>query len=220
MELNGLNVKTDDVGKIHFFYPDFVIKDELTFSDLDNKIIWVGKKKDKEWLERNTKDFINTTGIPDLVFDRESWVDLALVRAKARNSKSNILKSAEDLDDEDFFNHLKIFTVTKKWELKYDESETIYNLFKALVSSRGEAIQFYFRLIDNYPPAIIESSLLTFLVRVKNINEQNVSPEYMRLLKQANQVMKDKIKGAVMNLSRSTVLRDELSMLNLITDLR
>lgn len=209
-----------DVGLISFFYPKFVVRYELSFLDLSNNVIYTGRKVTKEYLQRNTKSFISLSGIPDIAFDREAQVNLVLSRIKSRYSKDTILNSSNDLGDEEFNDYLKVFYLTKKWLISSDEEVSIYSLFESLVDGRHQALTVLLKLLDLYPPQVIESSLLTFLQRVVNVSEQIVNPNYHRLLKQANQIFGLKIKPATISLGSNNSLRTDLGLFNLLLDLR
>ena len=61
-------VKVQDVNLLKFFYPSFYIKSELSYSDKDRNVIYVGpvRKQLKNYLETLFKEYISTAGPVDI----------------------------------------------------------------------------------------------------------------------------------------------------------
>lgn len=219
----GKTIRISDPYILKFFYPDFLVKEDLTYSDRDNKIIYVGKsRKDlKDYLSRNTKCFINTVGNPDLDFtNREKVVEWAF-GVKGKQVSPKIQEQVSNIDDEYFLYLLKIYWVTGRWVAESANPDvSVYNLFQASVSSTKSALQIYFKLVEDQPARIVESSFITFLSRIYNLEDQSVSPGYLKLLKSALNKYGPKVKPAVYKLALRHDGREELAFIDLITDLR
>lgn len=219
----GKTVKVNDPYLLKFFYPNFQVKEELTYSDRDVDVIYVGKlRKDlKEYLGRNTHRFINTVGVPDLDFNNRDAVLEWAYKCKGKEVTDKIKEQVKNLDDEFFLYLLKIYWITERWVGESNSSDvSVYNLFQSSVSSVKTALQIYFKLVEEQPARIVESSFITFLSRIYNIEDQSVSPGYLKLLKAALNKYGPKVKPAVYKLALRHDGREELAFIDLITDLR
>lgn len=219
----GKTVKIKDPYLLKFFYPDFQVKEELTYTDRDAKIIYVGKSRRdlRDYLASNTEQFINTVGVPDIDFNnKEKVVEWAF----ARNGKvptAKIIEQVKNMDDEYFLYLLKIYWVTARWVGESSESDvSVFDLFVASTSSVKQSLQIYFSLIEEQPARVVESSFITFLSRIHNIEDQSVSPGYLKLLKSALNKYGPKVKPAVYKLALRHDSREEFAFIDLITDLR
>lgn len=219
----GKTVKIKDPYMLKFFYPDFQVKEELSYSDRDNSIIYVGKsvRNLHDYLYRNTKQYINTAGSPDYDFqNREQIVEWAY-KQKEKKLPEKVKAQVKDFDDEYFMYVLKIFWVSGRWVGETGDGEvSVYNLFQSSVSSLKSSLQIYFKLLDYQPARVVESSFITFLSRIHNIEDQAVNPGYMKLLKQALSKYGTKVKPAVYKLALRKDSREELAFIDLLTDLR
>ena len=80
--------------------------------------------------------------------------------------------------------------------LKEEESST-FQLFKSLLGSKIDLQKEYFTLLETQSPKVIASSVLTFLIKVKEQNLSNCTPTYKKLLNSAYLKFGSKIKPAV-----------------------
>lgn len=221
--MEGKTVRIKDPYLLKFFYPDYQVRDELTYSDRDVKVIYVGKsQKDLVgYLSRNTKSFINTVGVPDIDFNnKEQIVEWAYAK-KGKSAPAKVIEQAKNSDDDYFLYLLKVFWITGRWECEDEESEvTVYSLFQSTVQSLKQEIQTYFKLVEIMPARVVESSFITFLSRIYNIDDQNVSNGYLKLLKTALGKYGPKVKPAVYKLALRHDGNEQMAFLDLITDLR
>lgn len=219
----GKTVRIKDPYILKFFYPDFQVREELSYSDQDNSIIYIGKsvRNLNDYLYRNTKRFINTVGNPDIDFqNREQVVEWAF-KQKEKKLTEKVKAQVKDFDDEYFMYVLKIFWVSGRWVGETGDGEvSVYNLFQSSVSSLKSSLQIYFKLLENQPARVVESSFITFLSRIHNIEEQSVNPGYLKLLKQALAKYGTKVKPAVYKLALRKDQKEELAFIDLLTDLR
>lgn len=219
----GRTVKVSDPYMLKFFYPDFQVREELTYSDKDLCIIYVGKSRRdlKDYLGRNTKKFINTVGVPDLDFSNKEQILEWAFKCKDKVVSQKIQEQVKNLDDEYFLYLLKIYWITGRWAGESNSSDvSVYNLFQSSTTSIKNALQIYFKLVESQPARIVESSFITFLSRIYNIEDQSVSPGYLKLLKSALNKYGPKVKPAVYKLALRHDSREELAFIDLITDLR
>lgn len=221
--LRGKVVNIENPELLQFFYPEFQIKDNLSFQDKDRKIIYIGRvrNKIKEYLNRKTKSYISTVGRVDIDLEEDDKLLEIVYKMKDRKLYKKVKKSIEMLDREELVYALKVFWITGDWIYDYEEDDlTMYNLFKGTTSSMKELLQIYFQLLGKYPFYMIESSFITFLQRTLDIEDQDISPVYRRLLKSFNSKSGDKLKNSMMKYVQKSSLREELRFLDLLINLR
>ena len=80
--------------------------------------------------------------------------------------------------------------------LKEEETGT-FQLFRSLIGSKVDLEKEYFHLLETMSPKVISSSVLTFLLKVKDQNFNNCSPSYKKLLNSAYLKFGSKIKPAI-----------------------
>lgn len=219
----GKTVKVSDPYLLRFFYPDFQVVTEITYSELDRDVIYAGasRKNLVNFLSKNTRRFINTVGTPDMDFANKEQIAKWVFSKKGKTPTEKQIETIKNQDDDFFMYSLKVFWITGKWVGGSEESDTtMFDLFQASVSSLKDVLKIYFKLVENLPPQVVESSFLTFLSRVHNLDDQSVNPHYLRLLKQALMRWGPKVKPAVYKLALRKDGSPELAFLDLITDLR
>lgn len=219
----GKVVKVVDPNLITFFYPTFKIRTELSILDRDLDIIYVGPMKRGliDQLSSGTKRFISTVGVPDIdLTNRESALKW-LFSKSGKEPPVDLVEQAKTYDDDYFYFCMKVYWITGRWVgLKSDSDITLYSLFSSTSESLRKTIETYYKLIEDIPTKVVEASFLTFLSRVKNLEEQNAKPGYMKLLKVCDGKFGQKIKPAVYKIATREGLRDELLFIDLITELR
>lgn len=218
----GKTVKCD-IGLISFFYPDYIPVTEVSFLNMEDKVIYVGKWKAGlvEKLRANTKEFINTVGKPEVDFSNRTTL-IEFVYAKWKREVPKKLRDLiSELSDDEFIYSCKCLWVSGKWPYSVDENEmTVYNLFLSMNDSVQENLRVLIALLDKYPTPVIASSFVTFLSRVMDLDAQEVNPRYKQVLKQFYQRSANKIKPAVRRYSLMGDVRQEVALVDLILQVR
>lgn len=219
----GKTIKVFDYGIISFFYPDFIVKTDISVMDKDLNVIYIGRYKNnlKKLLEENTKNYISTVGTPDLDFtNAENILDWVLEK-KDKQKTDKMKESLQNLDYNTLVNNIKIFWITNRWNCNEDDSTTLFDLFSSSVDGIKSFITTYFNVLNNYSPNLVESSFLTFLLRVTTIEEQQVKVGYLKLLKKAQSKYGNKIKLSVLkNSTLDNSIDRRVRFLKLIFSLR
>ena len=94
----------------------------------------------------------------------------------------------------------------------------MYNLYKDTVGPVKDLLETYFKLLQTYPHPVIEASFYTFLQRALDIENQEVSPGYKKLLKTFYAKSSNKIKPALYTYAKSS--QTELDFVNMLLSLR
>ena len=194
-------VKVSDPGLIQFFYPNIVVRDELTIMDRENEVLYVGKMrpKFKQYLTIGCKHYISVVGAVDVDYTNSEILVKWVYNKRGKEPPSTVLEMVKNIDLSYTEYLCKIYYLTGHWIAKADNiEESLFTLFQATVGSTKDLLSVYFKLREVYPYEVIQASVLTFLSRVMTIQDQSVSPSYMMLLKQAYQRYGTKIRGVVL----------------------
>jgi hypothetical protein len=221
--LIGKTVKINDLDLLSYFYPGFERREKITLLDSDKRVIYTGRMQSdlEKTLRIGTREFINTVGHPDVdLSDRESLLNFVYSK-HGKSVPKSVLAHVDDLDDTDFLTSVKIVWVVGVWPHPIsEEAASIYDLFQGSIGSTVGCLHTYFVLCELYPPIVLESSFLTFLLRAKNPDDQNVKPGYLKLLKTLYSQCGAKIKSAAMELAESPKVLPELRFVSLVMGLR
>lgn len=207
--LIGKTVKIKNVALLEFMYPDFIVKDKLFF-DNDNKIIYTGKLRNnlKDYLKKNTKEFINTVGPYDIDLD-DREILLEFVYSKyGKEPKESVKEVLLNASDEDFYSYIKSYWIIGKSKLdKIDV--TIFDLYKNITKPKNEILKILFKLFQHYNPIMIESSIITFIEKAINYSEINASGYYLKILKEFHDKNKNKLKSILL---KYNAMDDDIKM--------
>lgn len=215
-------IKTNDIGLVAFFNPDYIILSEVSYMNKRDKVIYIGAMKDKikNYLEANTASYISLVGAAEKDFSKkESWLRWVLTN-KGWDLQIDVQERFLGLDDGHFYRELKHYWLTGKITFENADKITFYDLFKSTLQPLSEMLKIYYNLIDNNNIAIVEASFLTFLSRVYRWEEQAVSPGYLRLLNQAFSKYGDRIKAAVTKYFKQSSYDKNMRLIRLFMDLR
>lgn len=163
--MNGKVVRIKDSSLLSFLYPDYKMRTELSLSDYNQKIIYLGKpvKDLKLYLKRITPNFISLVGKPDIdVYDNLALLKWAY-QHKGKDESRIKQEELEMLSDEEFFDKFKLFWVLGVWPTVQQDEVNLYTLFSNFSGNLKELIITAFQLQEKVPYRILESSLLTFL---------------------------------------------------------
>jgi hypothetical protein len=208
---------------IQFFYPEYQIREELNFRDVNNKIIYVGKMRNNldNFLREHTKSYISTIGKVDVNLDDEYEL-LEFVYSKyGKRVTKKVKRTVDMMDEEDFIYCIKTFWLTGEWVYYLEDEElSMFDLFLSTTKSTIEMLETYFNLLDKYPYYMVESSFFTFLQRSRDYEEQDVSDGYKRLLHNFNDKSGSVLKSSIIKYMKKGEMEDRLRFLSLLLSLR
>lgn len=178
-------VKISDIELLQYFYPNFLVKETLFF-DNENNIIYKGNMKPniKEYLKRNTKNFISLVGIPERDLDnKDSLLDFVYEKHN-KVPKDKVREIIKNMSDLEFKNYIKSYWVSGSSILDKDCDVNIFDLYKAMVVSPQEAMKVYTKMIGFYNSRVILRSLETFIEKAVDVeNVVSKSGIYLNLLR-------------------------------------
>lgn len=216
-------VNVENPELLQFFYPDYIIKNEVSKLDRDNKIIYTGsmKSKIKNYLGRNCKEFISTVGKMDIDLMRDLELINFVYSDRGRKVPKKVKNNLDMLDREEIEYCCKVFWMCGKWVYNEGDDEiTVFNLFKSMNEPLQKMVEVYIELINKYPFYMVESSFMTFLQRLEDIDEQQISGYYKKVLKIFKSKSGDKVKKSVLKYVKDVELEERLRFLNLLLNLR
>lgn len=200
--LEGKTVLCPDPKRLSFFYPDFRVTSLLSEWTLDKKVIYNGRFYGglENDLKLYTKSFISLVGKPEITLSSSSdWLRFAYQRHNKQIPKY-VLEVFDSLDEDEIWFAIKSVWVSGKWPLATLPSERIFTLFQASSKSFIELLRQYYTLVEEYPLGYVESSFLTFLLKVKDAKElstDEVSPRYLQVLRNVNSRVRTKLPYAI-----------------------
>ena len=137
--------------------------------------------------------YIILSEFADMILQKPSeYISVFFPSLKEKSEQYN------NYDLETFLPLLKQYYILQKKPpiLKEEESGT-FQLFRSLVGSKQDLQKEYFNLLEITNIKVISSSVLTFLLKVKEQNYNNCSSSYKKLLNSAYLKFGSKIKPAV-----------------------
>lgn len=130
---------------------------------------------------------------------------------------TNIL---EDIDEDIFIEQCKIYWVTGKWYIKeLDNENSFLDFINNINMSKRDMMESYFNVVANTRPYRIESSFLTFLLRVKDQDFKNISFNYVNKVKSFNGKKYQQAIDGINKSLDSNIDNYELRLLNMIMNI-
>lgn len=219
MSLINKTIKIKNLDILSFFYPGYVKRTTISIADKDLDVIFVGEY-DKNLLPRlikGTKSFINTVGPHNVdLSDYSGWVRFV---SEAIGKKEPPDKIYKNMSEHEFFNWLKLSYMEGKWR-HLGEGASLFNYFKTFSEDIASNIRTLIETIDSSSDSVTESGFLTFLGRVNSLEEQAVSPAYLKLLTEYSKQFPIQKIQSVIKETYSKGLKPSLRMLDFILELR
>lgn len=185
--LSGKTVSTSLPDQLQILLPSFkVIQDTQPYPYVPNAL-YIGPNQPslRKKLHSNHQNVVQVTKNGEIQLETPSqWVSLALINhSRKLTERQAVILDALSLDDSKEIIQSALI-LGKVTGLPTDENVSIYELFQTLPGPQTELIRTLLTLLEHQPTPIIESSLLTMILRVKDLEEQEVSPKYRKLLEQ------------------------------------
>lgn len=197
VDLFRKKVSISDPTILQFFYPHFyIITDFKQPIDYSQGVVYKGTITDSiiSKLELLTSGrYILLSDFPEITLQKPS--DFIITFFPALADKAEIYNSYEL---EDFILIMKQYYILQRKIPVIKEDETrIFQLYKSLVGSKVALQKEYFQILQDIPIRVVSSSILTFLLKVKEQNFTNCSPVYRKLINSSYLKFGSKIKPAI-----------------------
>lgn len=219
IDITNKCVKSPSLGLLCFFFPEYSVQDEFMLYGPE-KVIYKGPAQFIRKYRDAGITYIALNGVPEYDLTNRGKL-LEFVYSKFDREPPKYLDEMKDMyDEESFIDCCKQVWVTGQWPYKMGEDMiSIFDLYSSLVGGTSKAIETLMLLLKSTRTDIVESSLLTFLMRVKSLDEQSVSPNYMRILRTFNNSYYRNIKPAVSKLISTNIDNEELKLFEFVTNL-
>lgn len=217
MDLINKVVKTPSIELLEYFYPNLYRTDE--YQPIDG-CLYTGPAQNIREFRKNGYSFIATNGMPEYDLTNKEQL-LRFVYDKFNKEPPKYLLELLDLyDNEDFYRYCKETWITGKWPEKFDDTDiSTFNLYQSLNRGTVEMYDTLFKLLNNMKAPVVMSQMLTFLGRVKTLEEQNASPKYMQIMRQFRDSCGRNITPSIQKYIRSKIQNNELNLVLFLNDL-
>lgn len=211
-------VSIKDPSLLQYFYPNFILSSNIDVQDDYSKgVIYTGLVTDaviKKIDYLTNGKYIVVSSFGDVQLDKPS--DFIEVFIPGMSKKAYLYNN---YPMEEFIPVLKkYYILQKKIPLYEDRDLKLFLLYKSLVGSRGSWIPIFIDLLEDMPVNVLASSILTFLINVKDQVYINKTDAYKRVINTATLKFGGKIYEAVSQYSKS-ILPQPLALFTLLADL-
>lgn len=224
------NNLTGDINLVKFMFPTYELIDETNIPSFPSRpAIYIGNPiGQEEFINTYNKTYydyyVMTPGSEINLYDRMTLLQIAFEKwRKGYFPKYLIYALDKDkMDDETFINCFKIKWVTGKWPEEY-KKETKDDSFLELINNINlggyRLARSYFDVVADTRPYRLESSLMTFLLRVRDDSYKGNSWEYRKRIKAFKGRMLEKSLIALDKILDYNIDNYELRVLNLLLSL-
>ena len=211
-------IVTGDLDLLRFMYPNYKVVYNL--DNIDSSIIYAGNLSLVDDLVEMFKDknydfIVYTRGMTDIdLKDRLTLVNVVFEKYK-RLVPKYLMDILNDLDDDTFIRNIKHYWIYGKWETKVIESkDNFYTFIETINKSSIQMYKSFFNTIADSNSYVLESSLMTFITRVKDNKTQDVYYKYRNKL---NMFSGNKLNASLNGIKHSldyNIDNHELKLLN------
>lgn len=215
------------VNLLRFMFPRYDIINETNIPEKPIRpAIYYGNKEYIDLFVKryrdNNVDFIVKAFYSDINLD-DRRVLANIIFEKWRNA--TMPKYLEEIIDnipQDQFNEMvKIKWVSGKWKInKIEDENNFLTMIEELNKSKFEFIKSYFRCLENNKPYVLESSILTFLLKAKSKNYSGDSFQYKKKLEMYKGDKLDNTLKAIDNALEFNIDNPELRLLNILMNIQ
>lgn len=220
-------VTSGDFNILRFLFPNFDIITETNIPDNPKSpAIYLGNPADIE----HFTDRYSKAGQDYIVMSRTSEIDLNdrrilanIIFEKYRNATlpKYLDEFIDEIPQDEFIEAVKIKWVTGRWVITEFKNEVNFlNLVESLNKSKYEFIKIYFDSLKANKPYILESSMLTFLIKAKNKTYKGSSFLYRKKLTLYTGKKLDNTLNAIENALEYNIDNPELRLLNLLISIQ
>lgn len=131
------------------------------------------------------------------LFEPQDYVE-EIAKNRSMRPAKNLYKPLAKLSPDDFKTFVTYSCILRRWYREVlVKRDQVFTLFEALMKSKRDFLEAYFRLRAHHAPAELFSSILTFLARIEVYEDQkdSLSKFYKKVVRKG--------KGQNMNLARS-----------------
>lgn len=218
VDLLKKKIKIEDPYLLLFFYPSFhFITDLKQNIDYSDGVIYKGTITDSIVTKLNlltSGKYILISDFADIVLEKPSKF-IEVFYPVLENNKEKY----DNYPLDQFIPILKqYYLLQKRIPLLKEEESSIFRLFKSLLGSKSLLQKEYFNLLESVPVNTLSSSILTFLIKVKEQSYNNCSSSYKKVIYSANLKFGGKIKQSIIEYIESDQ-KPEIALWSLLENL-
>lgn len=216
-----------NVNTLRFMFPRYELINETNIPDKPIKpAIYCG---DKELIDTfvkkyrdNSIDFIVKAFYSDIDLDnRRVLANIIFEKWRNATMPKYLEEIIDNIPQDQFDEMVKIKWVSGKWKInKIEDENNFLTMIEELNKSKFEFIKSYFRCLDNNKPYILESSVLTFLLKAKAKNYVGNSFQYKKKLEMYKGDKLDNTLKAIDNALEFNIDNPELRLLNILINIQ
>lgn len=210
-----------NLGILKFLFPEYELVKEIPKLPT-RPAIFIGKDEDMDsfielYDRRHISYILYTSKLSEINLD-DKYTLLSIIYEKYnRNVPKYISNNLSEYNEQEFLTRAKIYWLTGKWlNRKESQEKTFLNFVDVLNKSSMEMYNTYFDVVKSIGSYTLESSLLTFLNRVKEENYIEVSPKYRFKIKEFSKKGTKHIIKGIENSLDYNIDNHELQLLNMI----
>lgn len=218
IDLVNHSVKTDDLGLLQFFYPDYKIMNKPSLF-VDSPVIWLGDAKYLNTLKASGVNVISVTNLAEYsLLNKDILIQMTFT--KWNKPVPKYVYQIKDLVDYDtILENVKWHWVTGKWLLKEFKSLQLFlDFISDLHTNKLTLLRSYFDLVNKTGVGYLDKSLMSFISRIVGISQAD-SDWYKKTANQYRTTKIQNVKPALDNYINSDIGNKELLTMNLISDL-
>lgn len=194
---------------LHILFPAFIRMPE-TFLSPETKVYIMHehgdplkREQELQFQYRNFLLVLPSAGLADIAIKNLDEAYMFISNKYRIKPNSVILRKLKKLSEEEQREFFKTSVALGKWYKEiFTRKEKVYRMFEAISKGQISALSTWFKLTENYAPAMLFSSMLTFFLRMDKILEERdmLSDWMLRVLSKAKR-QKFNLKQAFMSLS-------------------
>jgi len=216
-----------NVNKLRFMFPRYQLINETNIPEKPTKpAIYYGSNDLADTFiniyRANNIDFIVKAFYSDINLD-DRRVIANIIFEKWRNATmpKYLEEIIDNIPQDQFDEMVKIKWVSGKWKInKIEDENNFLTMIDELNKSKFEFIKSYFRCLENNKPYILESSILTFLLKAKSKSYTGNSFNYKKKLEMYKGVKLDNTLEAIDNALEFNIDNPELRLLNILINIQ
>lgn len=182
--LAGKCVRVSDPGLLVYLLPEWQVMTEVGQFSREKDVIYVGELRSdlRATLDQNTRRWVSAVGAADVDLETRVGLVTFVLGCHGRKPSQALLALIDALDEAEFMRGVKLAYQCGTWPYGDTEGEqSLFDLFKATGIIR-DAVSVYLKLLEDIPAPLIEAGYLTFLLRVREPEEQQVSAGYLKVI--------------------------------------
>lgn len=216
-----------NINILRFMFPRYDLVDDTNLPEkpIRPAIFYGNKDLIDTFVKRykdNNIDFIVKAFYSDInLDDRRVLANIIFEKWRNATMPKYLDEIIDSIPQDQFDEMVKIKWVSGKWKIyKIEDENNFLTMVEELNKSKFEFIKSYFRCLENNKPYILESSIITFLLKAKAKNYQGNSFQYRKKLEMYKGEKLNSTLKAIDNALEFNIDNPELRLLNILMNIQ